>query len=407
MYPRTNIPRKDTEFESGVKPYLVDDDYETMMETYTASEVESLVPYAESETQPSYLEDVPYEAIEYAWPHGLTIPDFSVPWPEIKPVDADGSAAADLCCFAMVDGCYAPGETREIIISAANCPSAMMADRQYAAWRFVGASLTFPNTDGGTYAISDASGGVGWGKFSVTAAEDAWKSLPVTIHLVTAVGPWNEDHDIAAGIACTPGVLVPKCECECPDGIEWDDGASAETVARNNSCIVAIVADIGCGPFTWSVGGTDFTLASETTAGLSNTLIAGPGACGTATITVTGCDGTSVTGYVRCTTGAWYPTVLNMGCTSNCIGSTYAGELIFGKTKQTGDFCTDKWDGARCPTTDCADCSCHNCSNYCTSMPETVAGITRTCTDLCQAGNWCQTHFYNICKYYQEFEWRC
>lgn len=325
MYLRTNIARKDTEFESGVKPYLVDDDYETMMETYTASEVESLVPYAESETQPSYLEDVPYEAIEYAWPHGLTIPDFSVPWPEIKPVDADGAAAADLCCFAMVDGCYAPGETREIIISAANCPSAMMADRQYAAWRFVGASLTFPNTDGGTYAISDASGGVGWGKFSVTAAEDAWKSLPVTIHLVTAVGPWNADHDIAAGIACTPGVLVPKCECECPDGIEWDDGASAETVARNNSCIVAIVADIGCGPFTWSVGGTDFTLASETTAGLSNTLIAGPAACGTATITVFGCDGSEAAGYVRCTTGNWTSQGDNTDC-QIAYGPSYCDE---------------------------------------------------------------------------------
>lgn len=97
-------------------------------------------------------------------------------------------------------------------------------------------------------------------------------------------------------------------EVTCCDDSEmaWDSGTSAETIAREASATVAITDSGGLGgPYSWSVSGTGFTLDNATTVGLTNTLNADATACGTATITVTGCDGTVVIGYVRCTTGQW------------------------------------------------------------------------------------------------------
>jgi len=48
------------------------------------------------------------------------------------------------------------------------------------------------------------------------------------------------------------------------------DPANPQTIQRNQSVAISVIG--GIPPYTWSVSGTGFTLASETTWGLSNTL---------------------------------------------------------------------------------------------------------------------------------------
>jgi len=96
-----------------------------------------------------------------------------------------------------------------------------------------------------------------------------------------------------------------KLNCD-DSGMAWDSGVSSETVARNNSATIAITDSTGLGaPYSWSVSGTGFTPDNSSTVGLTNKINADNTSCGSATITVTGCDGTTITGYIRCTTGKW------------------------------------------------------------------------------------------------------
>jgi hypothetical protein len=93
---------------------------------------------------------------------------------------------------------------------------------------------------------------------------------------------------------------------ECPENptLEYDTANSAETIARNGSANLLVIGNNG--PYTWSVSGTGFTLETEgQPTSPTNTLYADGSACGAATITVTGCSGAPVIGYVRCTAGAW------------------------------------------------------------------------------------------------------
>lgn len=102
-------------------------------------------------------------------------------------------------------------------------------------------------------------------------------------------------------------IYPPGYECtEDPDLI-YDTVNSAETIDRNGSAALVVIGNNG--PFIWSVSGTGFTLENEgQPTGPTNTLYADGLACGAATITVTGCDGKEVKGFVRCTTGQWGPT---------------------------------------------------------------------------------------------------
>jgi len=89
-----------------------------------------------------------------------------------------------------------------------------------------------------------------------------------------------------------------------------------DEIDQNDAIIISIIG--GCSPYTWSVSGNGFSLAESQTTGLTNTLIADDTACGTATITVTGCVGPPAVGYVRCSTGGW---TLIESCTDS-IGSS-------------------------------------------------------------------------------------
>lgn len=114
--------------------------------------------------------------------------------------------------------------------------------------------------------------------------------------------PIYEIREEGGGWDC--GCVDLEVDCGCV-GATWDSATSAETVARNGSCTVAITGG-GSGTKTWSVSGTGFWFDSDhtiTTLGTianSVTLYADETACGLATITACG-----ATGYVRCTAGDW------------------------------------------------------------------------------------------------------
>jgi hypothetical protein len=197
------------------------------------------------------------------------------------------------------------------------------------------------------------------------------------------------------------GMSMSHCIGLCDDtGIAWDDAESADTIAREASVTVAISDSNGTrgSPYSWSVSGVGFTLDEAETTGLTNTLNADDTACGAATITVTGCGGTSVTGYVRCTTGRWgnrtqYGIDCPAGGNSNGCGNTHfngGAPLI-----------ENKWQLFRihwCYNTDynCAQCA-GNCPDNCG-----IGNIKACpkCTNLPAAG-------HCLVNYVQEDEWIC
>jgi len=122
--------------------------------------------------------------------------------------------------------------------------------------------------------------------------------------------------------------------------VAYDYGTSAEEIVRETSETVYVMANNT--PLTWSVSGTGFSLEHEETEGLGNVLHADETACGSATITVTGCDGQQATGYVRCTTGQWVlksnECVLSGPGEIGIVGNNYYAIRIEGNKRQGVDY---------------------------------------------------------------------
>jgi hypothetical protein len=224
---------------------------------------------------------------------------------------------------------------------------------------------------------------------------------------------WTEIESVEGKIFdCGKFPVEYNCGCTL---FEWDDETSEETVDHDDlgGSIIAIYAEGFCEPFDWEVEEEGFTLAESRTYGFNNIIYADETACGTATITVTNREGSSVTGYVRCTEGQWIEVDEELAYPNgNCLGgylNTTPVEVIIGDTKWTGDKCTI-WDGNRCATANCENCSCHNCSN-CSAMTGTtdpIPTIERTCLEFCNNNNWCQTYTYNtIVGAYITWKWTC
>lgn len=118
-----------------------------------------------------------------------------------------------------------------------------------------------------------------------------------------------DDKRVGAGTPTVSGnyIYPPGHACTQDPDLEYDTVNSAETVDRNGSAALVVIGNNA--PFTWSVSGSGFSLENEgQPTGPTNTLYADDMACGAATITVTGCDGTIATGYVRCISGHWVQT---------------------------------------------------------------------------------------------------
>jgi len=108
------------------------------------------------------------------------------------------------------------------------------------------------------------------------------------------------------GNLCGEDLEVTCKVCPADIAMTWDDANSAETIGQGNGgdAEAAVYVQDGLGPYTWSVSGTGFSMASPETDVAYNTLLADATACGTATITVTDFCEDSVIGYVRGTEGS-------------------------------------------------------------------------------------------------------
>jgi len=123
------------------------------------------------------------------------------------------------------------------------------------------------------------------------------------------------------------------------NGFSWADTNPVEITPGTQE---SISVEGGAGPFTWQILGVDFSLSEPGEAGASNTLIAGPDACGAALIFVTDFCKQKICGTVRSTDGQWVfksPTCELSG-TGIEVGAGgpppwHDYELITGKQKQT------------------------------------------------------------------------
>jgi len=174
------------------------------------------------------------------------------------------------------------------------------------------------------------------------------------------------------------------------------DPANPDEIALNSSISIKIIG--GCSPYTWSVSGTGFSLEEPQTTGLTNTLITDDTACGTATITVTGCFGPPETGYVRSTTGQWGNTIFL--CGNSLIGCSPC-------TTTKGNIRVTYCEDCYCPDT------CYTCENYFIKAGECFApGSTlHWCENpwLCGGNNFCgpgQPGHYGL-QAVQQKEWIC
>lgn len=102
---------------------------------------------------------------------------------------------------------------------------------------------------------------------------------------------------------CPPNISTIQGTVEYPAGwlLEWDPN-NPQVINRNGSVAVNVIS--GVPPYSWSVSGSGFSLATDETQGLSNTLYADDTAC-VATVTVTDSRGQIVSGDVRCSCGNW------------------------------------------------------------------------------------------------------
>lgn len=194
--------------------------------------------------------------------------------------------------------------------------------------------------------------------------------------------------------------------------IDYDYDTSAETIARETSENIYVTANNT--PLTWSVSGTGFSLEHEETDGTGNVLHADNTACGSAKITVKGCDDQEAVGIVRCTTGQWGS--LTNGCvldgepdSKNWDGAWLRMEKIEGKYKQEqtvknrtgvpfgGCDAIDCLDGGSC--VECLDWSCADTPPYTVECGEWCCGGT-SCGDA--GGGYCKTN--EILRYR---EWTC
>jgi len=328
MSRKTNISKKPVVRDYGIQSYRAGDekDYSEIIGTPTffaancatvVRESEYAKPYKLGED--GYGDD--YPSMEYVapnWPWA-DYPGFDYPGMDLPVTDFGWATGENFFpCSCSGGGCYDPGETKCFYLSC-NYP--------IGGIQFVG----------GDGKLSIGSGGTG--RICITASSDATSSYEVNITLAIT----NSDGK-TIGI-CVVKKSFSKClgTSVCDDsGIAWDSSTSAETIARSDSASVAITDSVGYGfPYAWSVSGTGFTLDNAQTDGLTNTLNADASACGTATITVTGCDGTVVTGEVRCTTGKWvtHTACANFPACGAYCGNSGCGGTVGNKLKYQVSYC--------------------------------------------------------------------
>jgi hypothetical protein len=184
------------------------------------------------------------------------------------------------------------------------------------------------------------------------------------------------------------------------------DPSNPEEIARNSSIFLNVIG--GCSPYTWSVSGTGFSLGTEgEPTGPTNTLYADGTACGAATITVTGCDGTQVEGYVRCTVGTWKHIsycareATEYACIHECT-SAYHESVVIGKLLYSVSL--------ECIRSDrCYTCKGEYASHWQAPDPCLTPGVAPPITWDCVGHSHCDSCPGELAMdiAYQVYEWTC
>jgi hypothetical protein len=232
---------------------------------------------------------------------------------------------------------------------------------------------------------------------------------------------------LPAGKTCTASCVVYWCGggCDC-EGFGWDYETSAVQVNPGNECIVAVTGGPHCGPFTWSVSGTGFSLEATETDSPANVLVADETACGTATITVTSCNGGTATGVVLSTEGQWVKhdeiswSMTNDAGLANACGTgsgdgcgcwnlTRIGECVtrsgvkydcWGNAVSYGSVCGNSYVPRLIGSPPAAVCQGFRpgvLDETCTAMPDQV------CSQYSEYGFRCQPCYYKCTAY----KWEC
>ena len=286
-----NKHKKVAGHENGVRTGLSNLSYEEQAKIPTfASQGE----VKESELPQVSSPGAPFEESEY-WvmpPSGI---DWGFDSPALFDYPVSPNSLWNIVFQAWSDECYDKGESTDIEIRG--------------TYPITGVAVCEPSN------VSIAGGG---NNYTITAPEEGPGYASIDVSMLTP----NGIDAVPGGVSGVSRAVVWACtdSCEPDPAMAWDDAESAETVARNASVTVAVTGNNG--PFTWGVSGTGFTLDNVVTAGLTNTLNADASACGTATITVTGCDSEVVVDYVRCTTGSWSAEIDNPAY-SGCRGDAF------------------------------------------------------------------------------------
>ena len=245
----------------------------------TAAEIRHLRYVKQSEFKKHYLNGLDYVDMEYLWT-GF-IPGFWPPGPSYSGpgrIDAPWDVPNDIIppgegapsyyiCDADSDGCYCPGGNSDVTVTA-NHP-------------IVGIQFVF--REGETIVGVQPS----WGQNTVviTIRSPARRSGQMRLRV------WLQ---LPNGALCDSENNIYKCDvaecCPCDD-FEWDWDLSTETLSPGNSATVYVKG--GEGPYHWEIESEDgkWTLDNVITEGPSNVVNALADACGSATMTVTPCDG--------------------------------------------------------------------------------------------------------------------
>ena len=158
--------------------------------------------------------------------------------------------------------------------------------------------------------------------------------------------------------------------------IEFNYPDPETEINKNDSVVISVIANNT--PLTWEVSGTGFSLEHAETDGCGNVLHADETACGSAKITVKGCDDEEAIGYVRCTTGQW------SSATNGCMLSGVADTKTVNEWR---DIVLEKTQGKyyqyqTIQHSHSGVCNAMNCGDY-----GNVAGcLDWSCSDLIYSG---------------------
>ena len=218
---------------------------------------------------------------------------------------------------------------------------------------------------------------------------------------------------------------LEECDCAAADTFTFNDASTPDTIAPGGAISIYVAG--GCGPYSWSVVGTGYTLDNATTEDgtVVNGLNSASGTCGVnygpfATVTVTDNCGDSVEFTIRSTGGSWdfgsvcdaCPRPAGNECTTSaCIMTPNVFDVIVGAEKWNMDCGTihgglcGRASGAGSETMDTWKLTATSCLTAC-PVPEPPCGKPEDCNtrDNATCFSW---ECICACGRFTYYEWSC